>query len=82
LLNRCRAHCSKFSALHATIQLYEAREGVPAGLKAMAATDRRSHNPLNLHNLLQKMTPTLRTSTPKFLPSTSNFALDDKVNGR
>jgi hypothetical protein len=82
LLNRCRALCSKFSALHATIQLYEAREGVPAGLKAMAATDRRSRNTPNLHNHLQTMTPTPHTITPKFLPSTSQFALDDKVNDR
>jgi hypothetical protein len=32
---------SGFSALHATIQLYEAGEGVPADLKAMTTTGRR-----------------------------------------
>jgi hypothetical protein len=33
----------QFSALHATVQLYEASEGVPAGLKAMATPDRVPH---------------------------------------
>ncbi|NCC06096.1 MAG: hypothetical protein EOM37_19120 [Proteobacteria bacterium] len=44
-MNRCLTRGSKFSALHATIQRYEAREGVPAGLKAMAATGRWPHTP-------------------------------------
>jgi hypothetical protein len=40
LVNRCPTRCQKFSALHATIQLYEAGEGVPAGLKAMTTAGR------------------------------------------
>jgi hypothetical protein len=42
LLNRCLTRCHKFTALHATIQLYEARAGVPAGLKAMPPAGRVS----------------------------------------
>ncbi|MBP9944558.1 MAG: hypothetical protein KBF11_08415, partial [Desulfomicrobium sp.] len=42
LLNRCLTRCQKFSALHATIQLYEASEGVPAGLKTMPPAGRAS----------------------------------------
>ena len=42
LLNRCLTRCQKLSALHATIQLYEAGEGVPAGLKTMSPVGRVS----------------------------------------